>query len=63
MISLSDHALSAFQHTNDSDAPHKAKLSHEGLTAAASFYAAKKYEDHVAQNGKPPSHALAKELV
>ncbi|KAF9652222.1 hypothetical protein BDM02DRAFT_233402 [Thelephora ganbajun] len=42
---------------------HKAKLSHELLAGAASFYAAKKYEEHVAKNGKPPSHALAKELL
>ena len=59
-ISPSDHVLSAFQYEN---APHQAKLSHEALGAAAAFYAAKKYEDHVAENGKPPSHALAKELM
>jgi len=33
------------------------------LGGAAAFYAAKKYEEHVAENGQPPSHALAKELL
>ena len=61
-ISPSDHVLSAFQYT-DTNAPHKAKLTHEAAGAAAAFYAAKKYEEHVAKNGKPPSHALAKELM
>ena len=42
---------------------HKAELSHELLAGAASFYAARKYEEHVAQNGPPPNHAVAKELL
>jgi hypothetical protein len=31
-------------------------------TGAVAFEAAKAYEDHCARNGKPQSHALAKEL-
>ncbi|KAG2156092.1 hypothetical protein DEU56DRAFT_765516 [Suillus clintonianus] len=46
----------------DSDAPHKASLSHELLGGAVAFEAAKAYEDHCAKNGKPDNHALAKEL-
>ncbi|OJA19010.1 hypothetical protein AZE42_00368 [Rhizopogon vesiculosus] len=46
----------------DSDAPHKATLSHELLGGAVAFEAAKAYEDHCAKNGKPDNHALAKEL-
>ncbi|KAJ7283573.1 hypothetical protein C8J57DRAFT_1171348 [Mycena rebaudengoi] len=42
---------------------HKAKLSHELIAAAAAYEAAKKYEEHVAANGKPESHAKAKELI
>ncbi|KAF8223477.1 putative phosphoglycerate mutase family protein [Tricholoma matsutake] len=42
---------------------HEAKLSHELLAGAASFAAARAYEKHVAENGQPPSHALAKELL
>ncbi|KAF9652223.1 hypothetical protein BDM02DRAFT_3109663 [Thelephora ganbajun] len=57
-ISPSDHVPSVFQVTK-----RKADLSHELLAGAASFYAAKKYEDHVAEKGKPDDHALAKELM
>ncbi|TDL29512.1 cipC protein [Rickenella mellea] len=42
---------------------HKAELSHELLGGAAAFEAAKAYEDHCAKNGKPDSHAKAKEFV
>ncbi|GBE87633.1 hypothetical protein SCP_1103100 [Sparassis crispa] len=41
----------------------KPEVSHELLAAAASFAAAKSYEDHVAKNGHPTSHAEAKELL
>ncbi|KAJ7095452.1 hypothetical protein B0H15DRAFT_829596 [Mycena belliarum] len=42
---------------------HKAKLSHELIAGAAAYEAAKKYEEHCAANGKPSSHAKAKELI
>ncbi|KAB8216495.1 hypothetical protein BDV33DRAFT_207347 [Aspergillus novoparasiticus] len=45
------------------EAPHEARLSHELIAAAASYEAAKAYENHVAANGKPPSHEHAKELL
>ncbi|KAH9938057.1 uncharacterized protein B0H18DRAFT_1090933 [Fomitopsis serialis] len=45
------------------NAPHKAELSHELIAGAASYEAAKAYEKHVAANGKPTSHAEAKELL
>jgi len=45
------------------NAPHKASLSHELIGAAASYEAMKAYEKHVAKNGKPASHAEAKELL
>eukprot|EP00918_Siedleckia_nematoides_P021752 GHVU01046869.1.p2 GENE.GHVU01046869.1~~GHVU01046869.1.p2 ORF type:complete len:122 (+),score=23.53 GHVU01046869.1:47-367(+) len=45
------------------NAPHKAELSHELLGAAAAYEAAKAYENHCAENGKPDSHAKAKELI
>ncbi|KAI0270008.1 hypothetical protein BC834DRAFT_864491 [Gloeopeniophorella convolvens] len=41
---------------------HESKLSHELISAAAAYEAAKAYEDHVARNGKPSSHAKAKEI-
>jgi len=45
------------------NSPHKAALSHELLAAAASYEAAKAYEDHEAKNGKPPTHQAVKELL
>jgi len=42
---------------------HKAALSHELIAAAASFAAAQAYEKHVTANGKPASHAHAKEFI
>ncbi|KAJ7250804.1 hypothetical protein C8J57DRAFT_1138805 [Mycena rebaudengoi] len=44
------------------DSPHKAALSHEIIAAAASYEAAKAYEEHCENNGKPDSHAKAKEI-
>ncbi|KAL4062854.1 hypothetical protein V8B97DRAFT_1916095 [Scleroderma yunnanense] len=44
------------------NAPHKAKLSHELIAAAASYEAAKAYEHHIAKHGRPPSHEKAKEI-
>ncbi|KAK5993711.1 hypothetical protein PT974_07147 [Cladobotryum mycophilum] len=43
--------------------PHEAHVTHELLGGAAAFEAAKAYEDHVAKNGRPDSHARAKEVV
>ncbi|KAF6762251.1 hypothetical protein DFP72DRAFT_878368 [Ephemerocybe angulata] len=45
------------------NAPHKAALSHELIAAAASYEAAKAYENHVAENGQPDNHAKAKEIL
>ncbi|KAG7090555.1 hypothetical protein E1B28_009663 [Marasmius oreades] len=45
------------------NAPHKAALSHELIAAAASYEAAKAYEDHCQTNGQPDSHARAKEIM
>ncbi|EGO01929.1 hypothetical protein SERLA73DRAFT_132614 [Serpula lacrymans var. lacrymans S7.3] len=45
------------------NAPHKSHLSHELIAAAASYEAAKAYQNHVAKNGQPPSHEKAKELL
>ncbi|KAF8233384.1 hypothetical protein L208DRAFT_1267058, partial [Tricholoma matsutake] len=44
-------------------AHHKAQLSHELLAAAASYEAAKAYEQHLANTGHPDSHAKAKEIL
>ncbi|KAJ4487970.1 hypothetical protein J3R30DRAFT_873339 [Lentinula aciculospora] len=56
----SDEA-SAYEEVQNS--PHKAELSHQLIAAAASYEAAKAYEKHCAENGKPDSHAKAKELI
>jgi len=42
---------------------HEAHLSHELLSGAVAYEAAKSYENHVAENGRPDSHAKAKEIL
>ncbi|KAJ7234353.1 CipC-like protein [Mycena haematopus] len=42
---------------------HKSSITHELLASAAAYEAAKAYEKHVAENGKPESHAKAKEIL
>ncbi|KAJ3484547.1 hypothetical protein NLI96_g5573 [Meripilus lineatus] len=56
----SDQANAYDQVTN---APHKAHFSHEMIAAAASYEAAKAYEEHCERNGQPESHAKAKEIL
>ncbi|KAG6836519.1 hypothetical protein H0H93_007196 [Arthromyces matolae] len=60
-FSEDSHQANAYNEVTN--APHKAKLSHELIAAAASYEAAKAYEDHVAANGQPASHAKAKEIM
>ncbi|KAG8743512.1 hypothetical protein FRC10_011903 [Ceratobasidium sp. 414] len=43
--------------------PHEASWTHELIAGAASYEAAKAYEEHVARNGKPTSHEKAKEIL
>ncbi|RKO86488.1 hypothetical protein BDK51DRAFT_33039 [Blyttiomyces helicus] len=45
------------------DKKHHSSWTHEIIAGAAGFEAMKVYEKHVAANGKPASHALAKELL
>ncbi|CAK7900327.1 hypothetical protein CAAN1_23S02564 [[Candida] anglica] len=42
---------------------HEGKFSHELIAGAASFEAAKLFEDKQRRDGKPVSHAFAKELL
>ncbi|KAF9780161.1 hypothetical protein BJ322DRAFT_1084922 [Thelephora terrestris] len=44
-------------------AKHKSEVSHELLSGAAAFAAAHEYEKYCERNGKPQSHAKAKELL
>ncbi|KAF7712226.1 Uncharacterized protein PECH_003815 [Penicillium ucsense] len=60
----SPHADAYQQYQSEGIQPqHEASFAHELLAGAASFEAAKAYEDHVARNGAPPNHAMAKELM
>ncbi|GJE84837.1 hypothetical protein PsYK624_009130 [Phanerochaete sordida] len=45
------------------NAPHKSSISHELIAAAASYEAAKAYENHCERNGQPQSHEKAKEIL
>jgi hypothetical protein len=48
----SDQAQASYQFQSyDGSDEHKAKLSHELIAGAASYEAAKAYEEHVARNG------------
>lgn len=42
---------------------HKAKISHELISGAAAYEAAKAWEDHKKRNGEPEDHAKAKEIA
>ncbi|KAG1818717.1 uncharacterized protein BJ212DRAFT_1347154 [Suillus subaureus] len=57
------HEDLANAHAEVTNAPHKAKLSHELIAAAASYEAMKAYNDHCEKNGKPASHDKAKEIL
>jgi len=58
-----DHET-AKAHEQDTSTPHehKAKLSHELISGAATYEAAKAYEEHSKKHGKPTSHEKAKEV-
>ncbi|KAJ7752613.1 hypothetical protein B0H16DRAFT_1418950 [Mycena metata] len=60
---FSDDSAQSTAYDEVNAAPHKAELSHELIGAAAAYEAAKAYEDHCAANGKPDSHAKAKEIL
>ncbi|KAL2831427.1 hypothetical protein BDW59DRAFT_140161 [Aspergillus cavernicola] len=52
-----------YQNLDASNPEHQAHFSHELIAGAASFEAMKAYENHVSQNGPPPTHQRAKELL
>jgi hypothetical protein len=59
-----DSGSDQYQAANDyGNVEHKSKVSHELLAGAAAFEAAKAYENHLAKEGKPVNHAVAKELI
>jgi len=61
---LGDDHKGTQSHNDDQAAPkHEAHATHEMLGGAAAFEATKAYEKHCAANGKPASHAKAKELA
>ncbi|KAI5288508.1 hypothetical protein KEM54_005158 [Ascosphaera aggregata] len=42
---------------------HEAKFSHELIAGAASYEAMKAFNKHKEENGEPPSHSKAKEII
>ncbi|OXV06300.1 hypothetical protein Egran_05932 [Elaphomyces granulatus] len=48
---------------NDEPRHHEGKFSHEVIGGAVGFEAMKAYEDHERREGKPVSHAFAKEVL
>ncbi|PHH60341.1 hypothetical protein CDD81_1826 [Ophiocordyceps australis] len=63
MALFSSDSEQARAHDQVTNKPHEAKWTHELLGGAAAFEAAKIYQDHEAKNGRPKSHAMAKELL
>ncbi|OJJ98930.1 hypothetical protein ASPACDRAFT_1889375 [Aspergillus aculeatus ATCC 16872] len=60
----SDQQQAHEQLTNfDGSEEHKAKFSHELIAGAASYEAMKSFEEYQERNGKPQSHAEAKEIL
>ncbi|KAI9052959.1 hypothetical protein LZ554_003231 [Drepanopeziza brunnea f. sp. 'monogermtubi'] len=57
------HEAEAYQQYQDAPDEHKAKFSHELIGGAAAFEAARAYEQKIAREGKPSSHAEAKEIL
>jgi len=48
----------------DQDQPdNEGSWSHEAVGGAAAFFAMREYEKHQSQNGQPPSHQFAKEMM
>jgi len=58
-----DHEHAQAHNQYQSAPNHEAHLSHELIAGAAAFEAAKAYNDHCEKNGKPASHAKAKEII
>jgi len=56
-------AQDQYQQVYDNDQPHEGKLSHELIAGAGAFAGFKAFEDHQRNEGKPVSHAFAKELL
>ncbi|KAL1602091.1 hypothetical protein SLS59_005259 [Nothophoma quercina] len=50
-------------YNNDNFEENKSSLSHEVVAGGAAFAGFKAFEDHQRNEGKPVSHAFAKELV
>jgi hypothetical protein len=58
-----DHDYSQNYNSYQSGPKHESSVTHEVIAGAAAYEAAKAYENHVAQNGRPDSHAKAKEVM
>ncbi|EKM56887.1 uncharacterized protein PHACADRAFT_254254 [Phanerochaete carnosa HHB-10118-sp] len=60
---FSEDSEQAVSYQTVTEKPHEASWSHELIAGAAAFEAAKAYENHCAENGRPDDHSTAKELL
>ncbi|CAO3639736.1 unnamed protein product [Cunninghamella blakesleeana] len=61
---MMDHFSNSYEQVRSAETEeHKAKLSHELIAGAAAYEAIKAYNEHCEKNGKPASHAKAKEIL
>ncbi|KAK4048171.1 hypothetical protein OIO90_005935 [Microbotryomycetes sp. JL221] len=63
LFNFGDDSQQAQAYQQVQQGEHKSSWSHELIAGAAAFEAARAYEKHVAQNGPPPNHQMAKELL
>ncbi|CAE6449798.1 hypothetical protein ACGC1H_005586 [Rhizoctonia solani] len=60
---FSDDSDQAQAYDQVTQRPHEASWTHELIAGAAAYEASKAYENHVAENGQPPDHEKAKEIL
>ncbi|KAF8845803.1 hypothetical protein BDN67DRAFT_919373 [Paxillus ammoniavirescens] len=60
---FSDDSEEAGHYDSFTNDKHKGNITHDLLAGAVAYEATKAYEDHLTKNGKPDSHAKAKELL
>lgn len=62
-LTIADDSDQAQAYDQVNNAPHRAEFSHELIAGAASYEAAKAYENHVSENGTAPFESQLNSLA
>ncbi|KAI8060493.1 hypothetical protein BC940DRAFT_311921 [Gongronella butleri] len=62
-MGLSDFFGQQHEEVTNASHEHKGSLTHEAIAGAAAYEALKAYNEHLEREGKPVSHAKAKEIL